>query len=525
MEIISNQSVENALISLSKLLKNACYYPDGHPSLNLAIDQAIKQFTQVLVSASTPIVFTIARQGFFIGKHQLDNKSPIIIALAQRLFYHKIKTLTFLPQLRDRHLLAFVRLIAQEPAVLALQGGIAELLDQQHISTIAVNELSLASVIKRQHSLDNTGGSVGAQRNTTNATPWLNAANDDIDRVARQLSIEELLQQLDAILHNPKTEQEQLFLKGLQQLTHIVQQKTTSADNAQVWIILKQIDVWLQNTSLPERYITVIKQAVNSLSKEELINLLIDQAIIPAQQTLARHLIPLMNAKTSTILSARLSTEPNHKIRKAISQILVDLGETAFPALLKNLEDERWFVVRNALSILAESRNEHLIPEFVKQLNHPEQRVVNETIRALARIKVPQSSQALIEQLESGRSDLPDKIILALGVLADPMAVAPLVKIAKQNDMKLINKGRTKAAIMALGEFGAPESTDTLIHLLQRIKIIKRKEYNEIRCQAATALGRFSDSKSLKALHQAGKSSQRQVAMAAKQALRQRGEV
>jgi HEAT repeat protein len=60
---------------------------------------------------------------------------------------------------------------------------------------------------------------------------------------------------------------------------------------------------------------------------------------------------------------------------------------------------------------------------------------------------------------------------------------------------------------------------------MERGKLIKRKEYNEIRCQAAAALGNLKDAESLAGLQRACESSNQQLASTARQALRQRTEV
>ena len=314
-------------------------------------------------------------------------------------------------------------------------------------------------------------------------------------------------------------------MSGLKQLIQALQAALDSGDQKQAICILQHLDNWIQNPSSPQNYVTVLKQAVQSLSGRPLIDLVMDNAKTAAQQGLARRIITLLNDDIHAILIDRLGNEIDNKLRKFISQLLVNVGQRAFPPLIESLADERWFVVRNAVTILSESRSEQLIPEFVKQLNHPDGRVVNETIRALGRIKVNRSSQALLDQLESKQCDFPEQIILALGALADPISLQPLLGIATQHDPLLNEKALIKVAIMALGEIHDETSCPPLVHLMQRFKLFKRNEYNEIRCQAASALGHFNDAASLNALKKTSNSPQRNLATAARQALRLRDEV
>ncbi|MDY0190297.1 MAG: HEAT repeat domain-containing protein [Desulfuromonas sp.] len=525
METIHDQRIEDALIGLAKLLKNVSYYPDGHPSLNNAIAQSIKLFGTVNLASQEPLVLIVSRQGFFLDHGQLESKNPLINTLAQRLFFHKIKRLTLFPDLLDRHLLAFARLICEEPVAIIDKGGIAELLDRQLVSTISINMLNLSAAASRKNKLEQQQGSTsvdGAGKPDQSSSN--KASNDIFQSNAHGVSIHELLQQLDGILHQPTKEKEPLFLRTVGQLSKIMRQMINDASRMQTLPALQQLDCWIQNSSLNQRFVNVLKQAVRSLGSQELVDLLIDNASDTPQQNLARHLIAELNSNTGVILIDRLSNETNTRLRKFISQLLVSRGEQVFAPLIASLNNERWFVVRNAVAILGESRDERLVPTFASQLNHSDARVVNEAIRALARIKTTSSSQALIDHLSSGNSDFPQQIILALGALADPIAVPYLTSIATRSDPFLRNKTLTKVAIAALGEIGAPEAVPTLIKLLQRIKLLKRAEYAEIRCQAALTLGSFNDSASLKALQRVSKSSQRNLAAAARQALRQRGE-
>lgn len=519
METIVNQTVEDALIGLAKLLKSVSYYPDGHPSLNSAITQSLELFSAVTSAEQTALTLTVSRQGFSFDESLLIFKSPLPKTLAERLFFHKIKTITILPDLIDRHLLTFSRTLCSEPVTVTAQGGIHEVLDQQRVSTIAVNELNLTSILNRKKILEQQSAS-DDKNSQTDSTK----SNSSPEVSAQDISLNALLQRLNEILQAPSQKNEGPFLHGLKQLIQSLQQSLARGERLQTLRIIQHIDSWIQNPDTPKRYITVLSQAMYSISGKPVIDLLIDNATDTKGQALAQHIIAHFGDTLPTLLVNRLIEEIDHKLRKFLSQQLIDLGEQAFPSLIESLEDERWFVVRNSVAILSESRCEQLIPEFVSHLNHADGRVVNEAIRALARINVQESSQALISHLKSGCCDFPNQVILALGALGNTISTPELLRIAGQRDTFLHEKATTKVAIVALSEIADPESAPTLIHLLDKIKFIKRKEYNEIRCQAALALSRFNDEKSLAVLKKYLKSSQRNLSTAARQALRQRNE-
>ncbi|OEU72687.1 MAG: hypothetical protein BA874_04810 [Desulfuromonadales bacterium C00003068] len=519
MKTTLDQTVENALIGFAKLLKSVSYYPDGHPSLNGAINQSLELFSQITSREQTALTLAVSRQGFSFKETLLLFKSPLPKTLAERLFFHKIKTVTILPDLIDRHLLTFARTLCSEPVAVTAQGGIHEILDQQRVSTIAVNELNLDSILNRKKTLEKNDGGDDINRHNTSAE-----SNSSPEISPQEVSLNALLRRLDEILQTPSQKNEGPFLHGLRQLIQSLQQFLARGERHQTVHIIQHIDSWIQNPSAPKRYVTVLSQAVRSISGKPVIDVLIDNATDTKGQNLAQHIISHFNDSLPELLVNRLTEEIDHKLRKFLSQQLIDLGEQAFPALIESLEDERWFVVRNSVAILSENRCEKLIPAFVSHLNHGDGRVVNEAIRALARINAQESSQALISHLKSGVCDFPNQVILALGALGDPICTPELLRIANQRDMYLHEKATTKVAIMALSEIADPESAPSLIHLLQKVKFVKRKEYTEIRCQAALALGRFDDEKSLAVLKKYAKSSQRNLSSAARQALRLRNE-
>ena len=158
MEGFSDTALENTLIGFAKLLRNVSYYPDGHPALNIAIQNSLDLFSTVLQRDGQPIVLMVRRQQFLVNDQPLLSKSPLPTSLAERLFAHKVKLLTILPDLIDRHLLAVARISSNEPATVSAQGGVQELLEQQHVSTLWTNELDLAAIRSRKHSMEEQQG-------------------------------------------------------------------------------------------------------------------------------------------------------------------------------------------------------------------------------------------------------------------------------------------------------------------------------------------------------------------------------
>ena len=517
------QSIEATLVGLAKLIKSTCYYPEGHPSLNLAINQALELFEQRLTVHNEPLILTISRQGFQCDQRSLSITNPLAKNLAKQFFAHKIKALTILPELLDRHLFTFAQLIGEEPTAITAMGGLQHLLDQRHVGTIAVNELNLASVLMRQQTIEREM-LAGSNNDSDSGVTNKNKAQQLIDNFeAQQKSTIEIINKIETLLNQAPPNHDSTLQELLTQLMQLLQQIVAGSDRDEAIPAIQSVGIWLSNTALNQQHHATIRESLQILCDRPLIDLLIDNATTLSGQELTKRIVVQLNDEVGTILIARLGKEIDTKLRKFINHLLMTMGDKVFPPLIDNLQDERWFVVRNAVAILAESRSEQLIPEFVRLLRHNDSRVVNEAIKALSRIKSSKSCWALIDQLKSGSGDVPHQVILTLGALADPVAVPALVETAKKFDPMLSNKALTKSAIHALGDIGTPDCVEPLIQIMQRPKLISRQEYNEIRCIAATALGKFKDPQSFTALEKAAKSTKRQLATAARQALRQRG--
>nr|WP_320114154.1 HEAT repeat domain-containing protein [uncultured Desulfuromonas sp.] len=523
MEGFTDNALEQALIGWAKLLKNVSYYPDGHPSLNNAVHHSVELFRTVLAQSDAPLVLTVKRRQFLIDNHPLISNHPLPPDVANRLFAHKIKALTFLPDLVDRHLLSLCRIITNEPATVIAEGGVQDLLEKQQVTTIWTNELDLGAINARREAMEkehHTGTNPG---NEAGSSGHNNSPGQLLE--SPEVSLQQVMDKLQEILLAPTKETEMPFLHGLRQLTQALQRLMGEGHHQQALQILKQLDVWIQNPQTDARYVRVLRQAVASLIGHPLVDLLIDNAKTRQEQHFVMRIIMDLPAQqVGSLLIQRLSEELDNKLRKFLSQLLVAMGEQVFPLLIDCLSDDRWFVTRNAITILSESRSEELTEQFIPFLDHPDGRVAKEAIRALARIKTEQASQALIAQLENNDYEFPNQVILALGAQADPAAVPPLVRIARQRDPFLNQKSQVRDAILALSEIASPDCSQTLIDLVERGKLVKRKEYNEIRCQAAAAMGNLSDPESLAALQRASESSNQKLASTARQALRQRSE-
>jgi len=92
---------------------------------------------------------------------------------------------------------------------------------------------------------------------------------------------------------------------------------------------------------------------------------------------------------TAGPLLDRLRVEEEPGRRKILLSIVSRLGESAVPAILTRVEDERWFFLRNLCFLLGEIGAPAGIPALVRMLSNREEKVRREAVQALGKIRTP----------------------------------------------------------------------------------------------------------------------------------------
>jgi HEAT repeat protein len=170
------------------------------------------------------------------------------------------------------------------------------------------------------------------------------------------------------------------------------------------------------------------------------------------------------------------------------------LGELKDPRsvdpLIQALLDENYIVRSNAAHALGEIDDDRAAGPLIQALLDEKSVVKGNAIEALGKIKDERAVEPLILALKDEDPSIRAKASGALGGLKDPRAIEPLIAALRDDDIKT-----TVYAKISLGEIGS-SAVDPLIQALQD------KDYR-VRSNAAYALGRTEDQKSVMPLIQA----------------------
>jgi hypothetical protein len=140
-------------------------------------------------------------------------------------------------------------------------------------------------------------------------------------------------------------------------------------------------------------------------------------------------------------LIQRLGVEKSISGRKRLSNILMERGAPAFPAILEGLRDDRWFLVRNLVMILGKIGDESCVEDLMPLLSHDHIRVSKEVLLTLSLIGgdrvVPQARRILLNRSRKTDPTLQTVAALALKRIGTPKALKVLKEGLEDRDRKV----------------------------------------------------------------------------------------
>ncbi len=515
--------LEQALVSLNRLTKAVNYYPDAHPSVTQAARTCTEKFNLGLRGSQEGFIFIeIRRQGFMQHDVWLKRDSKILPQLAQRFFFHQIKTMVIFPNLCEQHLLTLAHCLVLEPQQLEARGGAAHVLAQQQASSILLNETDPGAIdsYRRHLGTRTPARQAGASINVSAQTSASNSPKENRFPLAvlPDQPLADALHSAQRLMEREQPEQLPEFQTCLKKIKrHLYSAMTETQQYPAAMQTLTHLDRWIYTGS--NEYSSACRMCLEDLDQNRVVTLLLENARTShAQQDIALRLIKILDSSVSHSVWQYLVRESDPKMRRFLAELMEEIGPSADSVMLAYLDDSRWYVVRNALKILGSRRNPAYIQVFSSQLFHKDDRVVKEALSALAGIRDEKAVDALLSYLDSPACTLTDLAVYALGAQKSSRAVKTLCHFGLRRDPLLKNKKTTLKVIEALGDIRSPAANSTLIAIIKKGKVIKRKEYNELRLAAINALGKTATPAEQKVLQHLATSRDKSVAAYARQA-------
>ncbi len=207
-----------------------------------------------------------------------------------------------------------------------------------------------------------------------------------------------------------------------------------------------------------------LQKLLSPASIERLIELSLQRRADLQTARNAAALLRLVSVQGAEVVFRMLEEERSASGRSRLLHVARQLGQGAYLAACRRLEDERWYVVRNACYILGALSDPDLAAHLAPALRHPEARVQEAAVTAIVRSNVPRRGATLVEGLPALPAHLQEIVLDELLLLQDPSVIDPLERFLLQHGGKT---GLLEKAVRALSAIQDERATEVLYNVLR----------------------------------------------------------
>ncbi|HIJ95129.1 MAG TPA: HEAT repeat domain-containing protein [Desulfuromonadales bacterium] len=493
----THQGLTDALGSIYRALRAWEFYPKGHPTRRSTLHKSHTALLQQL--DGNDLLLNCGRTGFsFPDGDTLRDTSGQARSLAYELFVRRAQKITFQHDLRQEDLLDFVRMLTLSPEVVKKMGGLDVIMADHGIRSIWVNEFDLVTI--RQKRLDiETRGITPQDIEEAEAGADMNAAVSlqYEAELPPDMQLQALLERLESAFD------EDTYLILIRQALNCADslianlQIETTFPLAEL-LATHSVDLF-RNQNLREKTQFALEQLAG---KDVFLHAVLER--IEMGGGLSKKALPIVLAAGGTlavVLTVELmGSTSNLALRKTISNLLVEIGESTVPVLLDLVADERWYIVRNICTIFGLIGSKEAIPGLLRCLHHTDLRVCKESIRSLAMIGGGESETAIIEILRGNDSDLYPQTLTSLGGMKSRKALPELMRILFAKDMFLKSLPLKTDVLTALALIGDHQVTPYLLKLLKERHLLAAGRWKLLKVAIVQCLAKLGDTRAVTTL-------------------------
>jgi HEAT repeat protein/PBS lyase HEAT-like repeat-containing protein len=152
------ETAPRAIRELSTAMKVVTFYPSRHPSVRIAVDRFLGTLGKLL-SREEELDLAFAESGVLHQGEYLADPDQALKGFAGFLLNRSVARLTFRRGLDADTLTEFLRLLSQDPARLAGQGGAVKFLEARRVTTLSAAEIDLERILASES--DAAAGGLG----------------------------------------------------------------------------------------------------------------------------------------------------------------------------------------------------------------------------------------------------------------------------------------------------------------------------------------------------------------------------
>jgi hypothetical protein len=502
----------NILIELVKAVKMHNFYPEGHPQLDSALTKSYLELKKC-IDAQGEFKWRLDQKGFYDGKTLIAPSYADGAAIAKKLFFRKVKELTFTSTVSKHDLRVLLTVIKAEPEEVAAKGGVEAMFALLDVEGILLNELryedlkrlkaelqrkkeeeerAAAEAKKKEEEEAAAGASDKAQEEQTPEEE----AEQDSDDASLKVLLARANRENDLLKYND------LAVRIREQLEPLLAEKDIEKVYPAVMTFYAHA---VPSSEKTEGIRATALEKLKSLLTKDVLAYLADKAGAKENQQrgATQSILVYSGDRGAEALLDAIIAAPEAATRRNLFNALVRFGARLRPMAEARLKHPEWFVTRQMVSLLGDVGGADSLPAIEAAYSHQEARVKKEVMKSLVKIGTPRATEFLVEKLSEEDPSLVAQAIISLGMLKDPASIEPLAEIAsrRENFSDLIET--QKEAVKALGIIGDDRAVAHLAKILSRKVWFGKKANDELRSLAALSLGMIGNAEALKAVQEA----------------------
>ena len=509
------------LMELVKAVKMHNFYPQGHPQLESIFDKSYNQLRKSIDSAGE-VKWRVDQRGFYFEQLPLAPGNPEIAALAKKLFFRRVKEITFTQRLAMNDIKIFTAAIAAEPEELQAKGGIEAFFASLNVSGILLNEQHYEDIKKLKDELEEKR--TEEKTITEDAAPQPPGESEKSKEEEEEKPEEEVQ---DDSLHTllEKIHKETDDLKYTDLSIRIGEKASVLLSEGKAEEVFPALFAFYRHSLAPtgksENIRRTALERLKLLLTRESLKYLAERAGAKeeAQRDVVNKILVIAGDEGASVLLDAIIDASEAITRRYLFNALVLFGPALRPLAEAKLGHSQWFVVRQMAALLGAIGGPEALPALEDAYNNPESRVKKEVLKSMVKIRTPRVTAFLLNVLKENDQSLVAHAIISLGIIKDPAGVEPLAELAIRREAFSEASEVSKEAIKALGIIGDPRAIPNLERILLRKVWFGKRSNEEIRSLAAYSLGMIATPEALKAVETVYADSTGDLLMACKRVL------
>jgi HEAT repeat protein len=520
--MVDTQIVKDIIQSLIKARKNIRLYPDNNPLSIRTIDEIHSKLTAALKQRES-VTISIRQYEILFDDQIVYSNKRLDDSLALFLFKDGIRELSFLKGIRRNETKEFLKIISSDFETKSLDEDIVTLLwtqDFEHIhyivdDTYLLDDENYAKTAIGQVK-DASGGPEEIMKAYNEALEAEKGAkislvpltDADLGKIIRDIendtedktvSIVSILLEIFNLAQNEK-EYDEITKNIAKVLDFALSQDAIEP------LILALVDIKsaIEHQVYAKEVNASLKQIEYYVNSSRFIKLLADTLDrgVELSEELVAQLSSLLNRKAIPGLITILGELKRDSARKAVVNILSNLGKNEIPALAKGLDHEKWYVVKDIISILKRIGDRQAVEHLIRVLQHPDSRVRKNAVQTLGKLGSEAALQALVECMSDADESVRVAAIRSIGFIGTP--TAKKIFLDKLGERRLTRAGflEKRTLFEMLAGWKEDDVIQILTKLVKKRVWFKRAKFNETKAAAVYCLGLIGEQETVHVLEE-----------------------